>query len=62
MMSIVNERNDVFTWIKVPHLPYEQQIEVFLAVLQKPIADTRMRLDGSDEEFPYDICIHRGPT
>lgn len=43
--TAVNQFNDVLRWIKIPHLPYEQQIELLLAELRKPWEDGKPLFD-----------------
>lgn len=54
-VAISNDQNDIITWFKYPHLPYEQQIELMLADLKKPIKATRTKDDGSNEEYEWTL-------
>jgi hypothetical protein len=41
--------------IKYPHLPYEQQIEMMLSDLKKPIKATRKKPDGTEEDYEWTL-------
>jgi hypothetical protein len=44
-IAVSNIQNDILTWIKIPHLPYEQQIEMILADLKRPWLDGKPLFD-----------------
>lgn len=44
-IAISNRQNDILTWLKIPHLPYEEQIEMILAELKRPWIDGKPLFD-----------------
>lgn len=44
-IAVCNRQNDILTWLKIPHLPYEQQIEMILADLNRPWIDGKRLFD-----------------
>src|SRR4051812_45649981 len=53
---IGNDHNDVIDFLKLPHVPYEQQIELLNAWLAQKRLETRE--DGSQVEFTYEQRIN----
>jgi len=55
-----NDHNDVVDFLKLPHVPYEQQIELLNAWLTQERSDTNDK--GEEAKFTYDDAVRGDST
>lgn len=52
-LRLANETNDVIDWLKLPHIPYEEQCEIADAWLKEERIEERTKGDGTIEEVKF---------
>src|SRR5690606_17842210 len=51
--AVGNGQNDVIDWLKVPHLPFSEQVELIKQWVEQKRVGRRRLEDGTIEEFTY---------